>query len=683
MGMSSARDNASPPEVISTEAARLLLESITDYAIYILNPDGTVASWNLGAQRIKGYTADEVIGQHFSMFYTNEARDLDRPAQILDLVRREGHYEEVGWRVRKDGTRFWANVVITSLRDDSKKVIGFAKVTRDLTERRAAEDVLRQSEERFRLLVENAGDCAIFLLDPDGRVSTWNLGAERLKGYAADEIIGRNLAVFFPEDAVAAGKPERELEIARSEGRFEEEGWRVRKDGSRFWANVVLTRVQNQQGAVIGFAKITRDLSKRRAAEETERRLLMEQAARKAAEESERRIRDSEQTARTAARKAEEANRIKDEFLATVSHELRTPLNAIVGWAVLLREQRHDKQTERGLEVIHRNAQAQARLIEDILDVSRIITGKLKLTLEPVNLVSLVSETIDVLRPSASGKHIQIEFAPKTETATVVGDAERLRQVIWNLLSNAVKFTPDHGKIEVSLQRDRSKLALTVTDTGLGIEPEFLPLVFDRFQQADGSTTRRHGGLGLGLAIVRHIVELHGGHVEASSAGKDLGATFRMVIPVQAVAPTVESAPTASVRSGLSALSLRGLRLLVVDDEPDARALLSDVLSAAGAEVESADSATSAFEAFRSFHPHVLISDIGMPGEDGYALIRRVRDVPSEHGGGVPAIALTAYTRHEDRMKALAAGFTTHIGKPVDPEELAFAIASLAAVARH
>jgi PAS domain S-box-containing protein len=670
--------------MLSTEAARLLVESITDYAIYILDVQGHVVSWNVGAERIKGYTAGEIIGEHFSKFYTPEDRAQNRPLGVLEQVRREGHYEEAGWRVRKDGSRFWANVVISSLRDDDGKLLGFAKVTRDLTERREAEERLRQSEERFRLLVEHAGDYAIYLLDAQGRVATWNFGAQRMKGYSAEEIIGRDLSTFFPPDAIADGKPKRELEIARREGRFEEEGWRVRKDGSQFWANVVLTRVQDSQGELIGYAKITRDLTKRREAEETERILFREQAARAAAELSELRIRESEQAAQSAARKAQEANRVKDEFLATVSHELRTPLNAIVGWSVLLREQNHDKQTARGLEVIHRNAQVQARLIEDILDVSRIITGKLKLSLEPMNVVTLVNETLDVVRPSATGKHIELTFQPPTGVANVEGDPERLRQVIWNLLSNAVKFTPEHGKIVVEIEQDESKLALVVTDTGRGIDAEFLPFVFDRFQQAESSTTRRYGELGLGLAIVRHIVELHGGVVEAKSEGVERGATFRVVIPVRALPPTSDiTRNDIAPRLTPTARSLEGLRVLLVDDEPDARELLSDVLSAAGAIVKSADSAPSGFDAFRSFQPHILISDIGMPDEDGYSLIRRVRGLPLDQGGGVPAVALTAYTRHEDRMKALAAGFTTHVGKPVDPDELAFVIASQAAVTRH
>jgi PAS domain S-box-containing protein len=681
---SAASAQIRPLEALSTNAARLLVESITDYAIYILDIDGHVVSWNVGAERIKGYTASEIIGQHFSRFYTTEDREQNRPQHVLAQVKREGHYEEAAWRVRKDGTRFWANVVITSLRDDDGNLIGFAKVTRDLTERRETEEKLRQSEERFRLLVEHAGDYAIYLLDALGRVATWNFGAQRMKGYSAEEIIGRDLSTFFPPDAIAEGKPTRELEIAKQDGRFEEEGWRVRKDGSQFWANVVLTRVQDAHGELVGFAKITRDLTKRREAEETERNLFREQAARAAAELSELRIRDSEQAAQAAARKAEEANRVKDEFLATVSHELRTPLNAIVGWAVLLREQNHDPQTARGLEVIHRNAQVQARLIEDILDVSRIITGKLKLSLEPMNVVSLVHETIDVVRPSATGKQIEIEFQPSTAVANVECDPERLRQVVWNLLSNAVKFTPEHGKIRIELEQDESKVELIVTDTGRGIDAEFLPFVFDRFLQAESSTTRRYGGLGLGLAIVRHIVELHGGVVEAKSEGRDRGATFRVVIPVRALAATSDiprnDPPPRLTPTGRS---LEGLRLLVVDDEIDGRELLSDVLSAAGAVVDSAGSVPGGFEAFRLFQPHILISDIGMPDEDGYSLIRRVRALPPDQGGGVPAIALTAYTRYQDRMKALASGFTTHVGKPVDPEELLFVIASLAAVTRH
>jgi PAS domain S-box-containing protein len=671
-----------------------LVDAVTDYAIFLLDPTGHVATWNAGAKRTKGYEESEIVGKHFSVFYTPEDRANGKPERILETVRREGRVEDESWRVRKDGTRFWANVVLTALRDDRGNVTGFAKVTRDLTERRAAEERLLQSEERFRVLVEGVRDYAIYLLDVDGRVSTWNLGAERMTGYRSDEIIGRTFETFFAEDDRAAGKPARELDIARAEGRFEDEVWRVRKDGTRFWANVVLTALRDPRGKALGFAKVTRDLTARREAEQKERMLLREQAARAAAQENEHRLRESEERAREAARRAEEAalraenaNRVKDEFLATVSHELRTPLNAILGWSTLIHARPADAATARGIEVIHRNAQAQSRIVEDILDMSRIITGKLRLDLKQASLVAIVRDAIDVVRPSAAAKQIAIAFETRCDGAILVADSERLGQVAWNLLSNAVKFTEAGGSISVRVEQDGPRLTLSVRDTGRGIDPEFLPYVFDRFKQADGSTTRRFGGLGLGLSIVRHIVELHGGSVQADSAGKGQGAIFTVTLPIRALMPDEARADAevrpSSVASPSEPASLNGVRVLVVDDDADARELLRNVLVLAGAEIETAASALAGFEAVRAFRPHVLISDIGMPDEDGYSFMRRVHALDATSGGSIPSIALTAYTRSEDRTKALAAGFTTHVGKPVNPVDLVAAVANLAAFSRR
>jgi PAS domain S-box-containing protein len=644
----------------SEERFHHLIDAVTDYAIFMLDPDGRVATWNPGAERAKGYRADEIVGRHFSAFYTAEDRAAGRPETILETVRREGRFEDEGWRVRKDGTQFWANVIITALRGEGGELVGFAKITRDLTERRRADEELRRSEERFRLLVEGVGDYAIYMLDPAGRVSTWNLGAERMKGYRADEITGRNFSAFFPERDVRDGKPARELEVARAEGRFEDEGWRVRKDGTQFWANVVVTALRDARGELVGYAKITRDLTARRQAEETERRLTQERVARAA---------------------AEEASRIKDEFLATVSHELRTPLNAIVGWASMLRRRRVDPEVARAVEVIDRNARAQVKIVDDILDVSRIVTGKLRVEPRPMDLAAVAAEAIEVVRPSAAAKQIALEFDPRPDACLMLGDPDRLQQVVWNLLSNAVKFTDPGGAIRLGLRREAAAVVLSVADTGLGIEPDFLPHVFERFLQADASTTRRFGGLGLGLSLVRHIVELHGGVAAVESEGPGKGSSFTVTLPARAAAPPPSRPGDAGPRAEAAAGSLRGVRVLVIDDDDDARDLLAAVLGQAGATVEAAGSAEQGFYAARRFRPHVLISDISMPGEDGNSLIRRLRSLDPAEGGAVPAIALTAYTRVEDRARAIAAGFTAHLGKPVDPDDLVSTVESLAALA--
>jgi PAS domain S-box-containing protein len=981
-----ARRGAEQALRLSEERFHQLVDAVVDYAIFLLDPTGAVATWNVGARRLKGYEPAEIIGKHFSTFYPPEDRAAGTPETILETVRQTGRFESEGWRVRKDGSRFWANVVITSLRDDSGKLLGFAKVTRDLSDRQRTLEALRSSEERFRLLVESVGDYAIYMLDVDGRVTTWNLGAERMKGYSAQEIIGQNFATFFPESDIAEGKPARELAVARESGRFEDEGWRIRKDGSRFWANAVVTAAYDPLGKLVGFAKVTRDLTARREAEETTRRLIAEQAARKAAQAAEEELRASEErlrslsrrleivldgmadgmtvqdrsgrivlansaaaaifgvdsaqvlidgsrnvfdhfevldengralppeelpssrvfvgerasaanvhlrrrgsgqeawfalratavldsdgaaelaisiwhdvterhrrerqakylaeastalstslvddaklsrlahllvpslgdwctifllqgeylreaatthhevgraalaaayrqrypldeahvagvwqvirggrshtlngltdamlgqlatdpdalaslkaigirsavivpilardrvlgamtvvtaesdrhyepsdvalleelgrrtgvalenaqlyaAARHAAEVADAASRAKDEFLATVSHELRTPLTAILGWSRLLKDRATDAALLKPIDVIHRNAEAQVKIIDDILDVSRVITGKFKLELKAADLVSITREAIDVVRPSAVAKKISIEFTASGESCLLVADPERLRQAVWNLLSNAVKFTEPKGAIHVGLEQVNSTAVLSVADTGGGIDPEFLPFVFDRFRQADSSTTRRVGGLGLGLALVRHIVELHGGTVSVTSEGLGKGSTFAIRLPIRAVAPagTDTPAPPSVVPSQGRLLS--GIRVLVVDDEPDARELLTEVLRQHGGIVESAASAEAGFQAFQRFRPDVLVSDIGMPNEDGLSFMRRVRSQLPTEGGAVPSLALSAFAREEDLRRALAAGYTLHMGKPVDPGALATAVAGLA-----
>jgi signal transduction histidine kinase/ActR/RegA family two-component response regulator len=383
---------------------------------------------------------------------------------------------------------------------------------------------------------------------------------------------------------------------------------------------------------------------------------------------------------------AEVANRAKDEFLATLSHELRTPLTAILGWTRILRREEVDDATRsRGLEVIERNVQAQTRLIEDVLDVSRIITGKMQLNVRRIEMAGVIDAAIESVRPAAEAK--KIEVVPVVEgQATIMGDGERLQQVVWNLLSNAIKFTPNGGRIEVRLRTRGEQLELEVADSGKGIPPEFLPYVFDRFRQADSSSTRAHGGLGIGLALVRHLVELHGGNVEARSGGEGKGSTFAISLPV--AGPAVESGdvvpvPAATVsRASLTGLpTLDGLRVLVVDDEADARDLIGVILRGRGAAVDAVASATDALDAIERARPDVVVSDISMPESDGYEFIRELRRREAEAGdaaAATPAVALTAYARSQDRERALAAGFQVHLAKPVEPDDLIVAVAELA-----
>ncbi|MBO0721679.1 MAG: response regulator [Blastocatellia bacterium] len=395
------------------------------------------------------------------------------------------------------------------------------------------------------------------------------------------------------------------------------------------------------------------------------------------------------EAARKARQEAETANRLKDEFLATVSHELRTPLNAIFGWSRLLRTGRLDKaNASHAVEIIVRNAKAQEQIIEDILDVSRIITGKIRLHVSPIEIAPAIEAAIDSLRPTADARGVELLTMLDSGSNIVLGDPSRLQQVVWNLLSNAIKFSPEGGRVQVVLQRiDSNHLEIIVSDTGQGISNEFLPYVFERFRQADSSTTRKYGGLGLGLAIVRHLVELHGGSVSAESPGSGQGAAFTVKLPLAATREKESTLdqPQKSVFSeqplgGMPAefaWELNGIHVLIVDDDADARELLTAILQQYGAEVRCVGSTPEGIEALKVWRPDVLVSDIGMPGRDGYELIREVRTLGTEHGGDIPAIALTGYARSEDRLKALNSGFQKHVTKPVEPEYLAATIAGL------
>jgi signal transduction histidine kinase/DNA-binding response OmpR family regulator len=432
------------------------------------------------------------------------------------------------------------------------------------------------------------------------------------------------------------------------------------------------------EGRVLGVLQVgTREL---REFTEDEIRLLQLVADRIGFPLDHRRMYEAERKARTA---AENASKAKDEFLAIVSHELRTPLNSMLGWAQLLYDREVDNDTaRRGLETIVRNAKAQTQLIEDILDVSRVISGKLRLNVRLVNLIAIIETAIESVRPAINAKGIRLQAILDPNAGLVQGDADRLQQIVWNLLSNAVKFTPKDGKVQVVLKRVNSHVEIEVSDSGSGISAEFLPYVFERFRQADASKTRRYGGLGLGLAIVRYLAEMHGGQVVAHSDGEGQGSSFRIYLPLAAIlpkpGPVDQSHPTANERAPTEVeVFLRGIRILIVDDQPDTCELLRVAFSQYGAEPLTVESATAALKAIERWLPDIIVSDIGMPDMDGYELIRQVRRLAPERGGRVPAVALTAYSKKEDRMQALGAGFDLHMAKPVDPTELSVALTSL------
>ena len=651
------------PELgVPTEDLAALIDAIEDYAIFLLGPNGEIQSWNSGAARIMGYSTEEAIGQNFSRFYGPEDLAAAKPQKELVIAARDGRVYDEGWRVRKDGTRFWASTVISVLRGDGGEVRGFAKITRDLTERRAADERLRQSEEMFRLLVASVRDYAIFLLDPGGYVLTWNAGAERIKGYKPDEIIGQHFSKFYPEED--RWKPPAELEIAMRDGSVEDEGWRVRKDGSRFWANVLITAVHDEHGQLRGFAKVTRDMTERKRAEEA---LFEQREARFQAEEERRQ-------AEASFRVSQEANRAKDEFLMTLSHELRTPMTAILGWARLLPLLPPEEDSfKEAVAAIGRGAQLQSRLIDDVLDVSRIVSGKLRLKVENVDVARLLESTIETVRPSADAKMITIALSFSPQLGTVVADPTRLQQVLWNLVSNAVKFTPRGGEVRVTGRRTSSHVQFSVTDNGEGIDPAFLPHVFEPFRQAENPSTRVHGGLGLGLSIVRYLAEAHGGTVSAESRGRGQGATFTVTLPIAGVVAerAVERQLDARAVPDLSGRLLEGKSILLVDDDEEGRRVFRAVLLRAGAEVTDVSSAAKALEAVTVRRPDVVLTDIAMPGTDGYALARRLRELHAD----LKIIALTAFPA--GRAGAKDSVFDAYVTKPVEPVDLVQTIAEV------
>ena len=523
-------------------------------------------------------------------------------------------------------------------------------------------EALHRRRRQMDALLDHALD-AVIVADREGRILAWNPRAEEMFGWSRDEALGQLLAdTVVPPSLREAHRRGIETYLATGHGpvlnRLIELPAR-RRDGTEIPVEIAITPVR--LGATIIFSAFLRDIGERKRTE-AERAALLTR----------------EQTARA---EAEAANRAKDEFLTVLSHELRTPLNAVYGWARMLRAHQVDEAASaRALEAIERNANAQVQLIDDLLDVSRVITGKMRLDVRPVDLPAVVDAALDAVRPAAAAKEIRLQSVLDPRAGPLTGDPNRLQQVVWNLLMNAVKFTPKGGRVQVHLQRVGSHVEIVVSDTGRGIGPDVLPFVFDRFRQEDSSTTRAYSGLGLGLALVKHLVELHGGSVAAESPGEGQGATFIVKLPLTiAELATPRAHPIAApMELPTAGVRLDGLRVLVVDDDADALDLASAILSSAGADVRMCLSAPEALDMLRQWPADVLVSDIEMPGEDGYSLIRKVRALETERGVRLPAVALTAYGRMQDRMRSLTAGYNMHVPKPVDPAELTTIIASVA-----
>jgi PAS domain S-box-containing protein len=505
---------------------RLLVDAVKDYAIFALDARGRILTWNTGAERLKGYRASEIVGEHFSKFYPPEDIARDHPQHELELARKEGRYEEEGWRIRKDGTRFWANVVINRLDDEQGNFIGFAKITRDLTERKRTEETLRQSEERIRLMIESVNDYAIFMLNPDGTIASWNAGAQRLKQYRADEIVGRHFSRFYTVEDLRAKKPERELEEAVKTGRFEDEGWRIRKDGSRFWANVVIATIRAPDGRLLGFSKVTRDLTERKQAEEELRRVN---------ENLEERVRSRTAELTSLTERLKEAIRSRDEFMSIASHELNTPITSLkLQMQMRLRnfgrEDAASPPLARLVKMVRddeRQINRLSRLVDDMLDITRISSTKLALRKERVDLGELVGEVAERFAPQfqEAGCETRISLA---EGVVGVWDAYRIEQIITNLITNAIKYG-ESKPVEIRVARNGARAVFSVRDQGIGIAPEDHERVFRQFERAE--TASHVAGLGLGLYIVRQLVELHGGSIRLESqAGQ--GSNFVVELPL-------------------------------------------------------------------------------------------------------------------------------------------------------
>jgi len=797
---------ASPLSDLTLRHLAKIVDS-SDDAIVSKDLNGTILSWNIAAERMFGYSADEAIGRSIRMIIP-----ADRQSEedfVLGQVRAGQavrHYETI--RQRKDGTQIPISLTVSPIYDDSGRVIGASKIARDITDRKDADRTLK----RLAAVVESSDD-AIVAKDLNSTIISWNRAAERMFGYTAEEAIGHSVRMIIPDDLQA----EEDMVLARirSGGLVDHyETRRRRKDGSEVLVSLTVSPIVDATGRVTGASKIARDITEqsrlraaaREQALQTER--LSETGAMVAASLDRNTIAQRVTDAATALTQAEfgafvhtgvssstdytlssytapprdvvrrflerrwdtlvastfhgaavirlddvadatetetpwvirsylavpvktaagevfggllfgssasaafteqheriasaiaawaslalenarlyltarEADRLKDEFLAVLSHELRTPLNAIVGYARLLRGGLlSGVKMERGLETLERNANALTQIVEDVLDISRIVAGKIRLDVQPVDLSTIVQNAASTVQPAADAKSIRIETIVDPGVGPVSGDPGRLQQVAWNLLSNAVKFTPKNGRVQVRVERVNSHVEVAVSDTGVGINPEFLPYVFERFRQADGSLSRKAGGLGLGLSIVRHIVEMHGGSVMAASDGEGHGATFKVRLPLMIVhASTVDAKrehPRTEWAPPLASLAdLTGIRVMAVDDEEDALGLLRVVLEAAGAEVITSSSAEAALNQVADAKPHVLVVDLGMPAVDGFQFITRLRGSDDAEVRNIPAAALTAFARSEDRTKALRSGFEMHLAKPVDPGELVASVATL------
>ena len=637
-----------------------LIDASVD-GIFAFDRDCKIIAWNLAMERISGLSSAAALGKRVVDIFPFLREGGSDDCFAAALAGKGSVSENHPYGPSETGV-FESHY--SPLLDEHDNVIGGIPVITDITARKQAEDAAHTAYRQLSFHVESS-PLAVVEWDSDFRVSRWSASAERLFGWKADEVIGKHVNEWrfvFADDVDAVA-----LVTNRQREGVEVQGIQRNRNYTRGgtvlfceWYNSVL---RDDRGKLVSVLSLVLDVTARQSAEEERAASLLRE--------------------RDARRHAEEADRLKDEFLATLSHELRTPLTSILGWASMIRNgEVEGNNASRAIETIERNARSQARLIDDLLDVSRIITGNLRLDLHPLNLAPIVEGALDALRPTADVKGIKLQTHFVPEECLVKGDPNRLRQVIWNLLSNAIKFTQRGGSVSIDLTCVESTARLTVSDTGDGISAEFLPYVFDRFRQAEGSISRKQGGLGLGLAVARHLVELHGGTITAESEGLGNGAVFTVDLPLaqERRDPARAEERRREVerrhsRSGV--IRLDGIHVLLVEDDDDSRKLLGTMVKHYGAKVTSTKSAAKALEVFENEVPDVIISDIGMPDQDGYELIRKLRALPVEKGGNIPAIALTGYASRKDRERALNSGYNQHIAKPIEQADMISAIAAL------
>lgn len=630
----SATVPVAPPPLPSADRYRQLIDCVRDYAIFMLDTDGNICSWNRGAEEIHGYREAEVLGRNYALLYLPEDVAEDLPHKELLIAELNGRAESEGWRLHRDGGRHWARMTLTALHDEAGELNGFSVISFDLTERRRKDDALRHSEERLRLLVESVQDSALFMLDPLGFVDSWNPGAERIKGYRAEEIIGQHFSCFYPPEALAQNWPQELLAMARTLGRAEDSGWRLRRDGSRFWASVVLSALYDRDGRLRGYTKITRDLTDRRRMQTLE-----------------------------------EEGRQTTEFLAMLAHELRNPLAPIRNAVqAMQRSPLRDPILDSARDIIDRQVAHLSHLVDDLLDVGRIATGTIALRSTALDLSVVAARAIETSLPLMQARRQSFHAEMPDQQVLVQGDQTRLMQIVMNLLNNAAKYTPENGAVFLKLEAGDREAMLTISDTGIGIATELLPKIFDLFMQGRRTLARSEGGLGIGLTLVKRLVALHGGEVAAFSEGLDRGSRFVVRLPL--LHPrrlSGSSAPLASATSPAADL-LHPRRVLVIDDNQDSTTSMAMLLKLVGHEVCVAQDGGSGLREAERFLPQVVLLDIGLPDINGYEVARRLRQHPSLQSATL--IAMTGYGQPEDRQRSSDAGFHHHLVKPVDWETL-------------